>query len=362
MRELNQVLEDFNIAIKNGQMVGDELQIRYFYYQLLSFMDIRFSINDPEVIGLIKLLQPEFARTLSKAAQKRLACWNYVTRHRLTIANHQNDRLTQHIERRFKSDQLYLFLNQVVQPYFQRLTPSVSKYEGAMLYSFMVSFYILGEENFSSYDLTRRKKIGTAMLDTFTREMILNDYGYQRLSIEDERGLTYHLAQIHAQALYFRGNLTIFDQERLTYYYQAQLTTAPSDLLARLMTQTFTREPELAANTSAKAFIWQNYANLIIATEFSLHHTVFVGIELSNLTSLSDSLYHFLVAQLSGIAQVTIEKYRQHQYYDLVLTTVEKPIAVEKNRYYLSEFISDYDIKKIKIRLSAIKREKQGNK
>ncbi|HCD7012472.1 TPA: helix-turn-helix domain-containing protein, partial [Enterococcus faecium] len=34
IKELNQLLEEFGLQIKNGQLYGEELQIRYFYYEL----------------------------------------------------------------------------------------------------------------------------------------------------------------------------------------------------------------------------------------------------------------------------------------------------------------------------------------
>lgn len=37
IKELNQLLAEFGIQIKNGQWQGEELQVRYFYYQLYQF-------------------------------------------------------------------------------------------------------------------------------------------------------------------------------------------------------------------------------------------------------------------------------------------------------------------------------------
>src|SRR5574337_1949436 len=60
LRELNKVLMPFSIEIKNGQLVGDELQIRYFYYTLFFLIDLDFSSDDLAVKELMSKMQPEF--------------------------------------------------------------------------------------------------------------------------------------------------------------------------------------------------------------------------------------------------------------------------------------------------------------
>ena len=85
-----------------------------------------------------------------------------------------------------------------------------------------------------------------------------------------------------------------------------------------------------------------------------------VGIDLANDTSVGESLYYFLLTELSSIPQVRFENYQEHHYYDLILTTTEHPISVKANHYYLSEFISPYDIEKIKENITQIKLQKNN--
>jgi hypothetical protein len=355
LRDLNQALQTFDIGIKNGQLIGDELQIRYFYYQLFLLIDSGFSSHDLEVRRLMTRLQADFHQSFSKIALKRLSCWLFVTRHRLQVANSENARLAQ-IQHSFEADQLYQRLNQMISEYFRETTSYVGKDEGAMFYCFLITFDMLGEDNFARYDLTRRKKISTAMLDTYSREMIVTHYGYQKLSIADEKRLTYILSQIHAQVFYFHGQLTFYQAERQIQYYQQHLRADMAQLISALIKTT---QAQLELDAADTDFLWLNYANILIALDLSLHETLAVGIDLTNLSSLGLSLYHFLLAELSSLSQVRFEKYRQHQYYDLILTTAEKPISVKANYYHLSEFVSAYDIAKIKAKIRAIKREKK---
>ena len=356
LRDLNQLLKPFHIKIKNGQLVGDELQIRYFYYSLLTIIDTEFSSDDLAVTYLIEKIQPEFRHTFSKGALKRLSCWLFVTRHRLSVANHENSHFFD-IQDKFISDPLYQKMGEVIQRYFQDMVSYVGKYEGAMFYCFFVSFDILGADNFSSYDLTRRKKISTAMLDTYSREIILSYYGYQRLSISDEKGLAYKLSQIHTRVFCFQGEMTLYDPKRIHDYFQQYITPDMTDLIIRLIQ---TAQERLGLTETIKPFLWTNYANILVSINLSLYQNLTVGIDLDNLFSFGESLYHFLLSELSGIPQVRFEKFHEYEYYDLILTTREKPIAETPHYYYLSEFISPYDIEKIKLIINKIKHQKNN--
>lgn len=356
LRELNQLLTPFHIKIKNGQLVGDELQIRYFYYSLFTIMDTEFSSDDLAVSHLIEKIQPEFRHTFSRGALKRLSCWLFVTRYRLSVANSENSHFFD-IEDKFISDPLYQKMGEIIHHYFKDMASYVSKYEGAMFYCFFVSFDILGTDNFSTYDLTRRKKISTAMLDTYSREIILSYYGYQRLSISDEKGLAYKLSQIHTRVFCFQGEMSLYESERIHHYFQQYITPEMADLITKLIQ---TAQERLGLTDMTRDFLWTNYANILVSINLSLYQNLTVGIDLDNLFSFGDSLYHFLLSELSGIPQVRFEKFHDYEYYDLIFTTKEKPISQTSHYYYLSEFISPYDIEKIKIIINKIKHQKNN--
>ena len=84
-----------------------------------------------------------------------------------------------------------------------------------MFYSFFVSFAVLDEEHFYQYDLTRSKKLPTAVLDTYIRETMLWHYRPRRLKIKEEKAVGYQLAQINNELYFFDGHMLIYDQEHL---------------------------------------------------------------------------------------------------------------------------------------------------
>ena len=140
-------------------------------------------------------------------------------------------------------------------------------------------------------------------------------------------------------------------------YYQQHVTSEIAILISNLIEIS---QELLDLEASRHHFLWLNYASILIAIDLSLHENVSVGIDLTNLSVLGHSLYYFLLAELSSLTQVHFEKYRQHQYYDLILTTTKKAISVKDNYYYMLEFLSAYDIAQIKSKIEAIKHQKNN--
>ena len=140
-------------------------------------------------------------------------------------------------------------------------------------------------------------------------------------------------------------------------YYQQHMTPELVTLITNLIE---TAQERLGLGDSERDFLWLNYANILVALNLSLYKNLSVGIDLANDTSVGESLYYFLLTELSSIPQVRFENYQEHHYYDLILTTTEHPISVKANHYYLSEFISPYDIEKIKENITQIKLQKNN--
>lgn len=195
------------------------------------------------------------------------------------------------------------------------------------------------------------------MLDTYSREIIVSHYSYQKLSISDEKSLAYKLFQIHAHVLCFEGEINLYEQNRIQHYFEQYITPEMSELILKLIQTTKER---LSLTDTIKAYLSINYANILVSINLSVYQNLTVGIDLENLSSIDDSLYHFLLSELSGIPQVRFEKYHEHEYYDLILTIREKPIYEKRQYYYLSEFISPYDINKIKGLITQLKQQKNN--
>ncbi|EMF0122769.1 helix-turn-helix domain-containing protein [Enterococcus hirae] len=359
IKELNQLLQEFSLQIKNGQLYGEELQVRYFYYVLFQFISESqrplFLQQTPDKAPLILGLERALETTFSQESASKIACWLGITRKRLlsektTFATLKEKKIL------YQKDRLYQALDPVISLYLSRTAAEISGYEPLMFYSFFVSFAVLSEEHFYQYDLTRSKKLPTAVLDTYIRETMLWHYRPRKLKIKEEKAVGYQVAQIDNEFYFFRGVMTIYEPEHLLQQQKKMLGRSLSQLLERLKETTLTQLPAKQGEEAALSYLMIQYANILMMIDFYIAKSVTIGIDIETLPIYRVAFQQFLLRELKGISGIEIENRRPGKKYDLVITfNQEDP---HQNYYYLSEFASSYDIARLKQKIEEEKKAK----
>ncbi|EON3044385.1 TPA: helix-turn-helix domain-containing protein [Enterococcus hirae] len=359
IKELNQLLQEFSLQIKNGQLYGEELQVRYFYYVLFQFISESqrplFLQQTPDKAPLILGLERALETTFSQESASKIACWLGITRKRLlsektTFATLKEKKML------YQKDRLYQALDPVISLYLSRTAAEISGYEPLMFYSFFVSFAVLSEEHFYQYDLTRSKKLPTAVLDTYIRETMLWHYRPRKLKIKEEKAVGYQLAQIDNEFYFFRGVMMIYEPEHLLQQQKKMLGRSLSQLLERLKETTLTQLPAKQGEEAALSYLMIQYANILMMIDFYIAKSVTIGIDIETLPIYRVAFQQFLLRELKGISGIEIENRRPGKKYDLVITfNQEDP---HQNYYYLSEFASSYDIARLKQKIEEEKKAK----
>ncbi|EOS8078909.1 helix-turn-helix domain-containing protein [Enterococcus hirae] len=359
IKELNQLLQEFSLQIKNGQLYGEELQVRYFYYVLFQFISESqrplFLQQTPDKAPLILGLERALETTFSQESASKIACWLGITRKRLlsektTFATLKEKKIL------YQKDRLYQALDPVISLYLSRTAAEISGYEPLMFYSFFVSFAVLSEEHFYQYDLTRSKKLPTAVLDTYIRETMLWHCRPRKLKIKEEKAVGYQLAQIDNEFYFFRGVMMIYEPEHLLQQQKKMLGRSLSQLLERLKETTLTQLPAKQGEEAALSYLMIQYANILMMIDFYIAKSVTIGIDIETLPIYRVAFQQFLLRELKGISGIEIENRRPGKKYDLVITfNQEDP---HQNYYYLSEFASSYDIARLKQKIEEEKKAK----
>lgn len=362
IKELNQLLQEFSLQIKNGQLYGEELQVRYFYYVLFQFISESqrplFLQQTPDKAPLILGLERALETTFSQESASKIACWLGITRKRLlsektTFATLKEKKIL------YQKDRLYQALDPVISLYLSRTAAEISGYEPLMFYSFFVSFAVLSEEHFYQYDLTRSKKLPTAVLDTYIRETMLWHYRPRKLKIKEEKAVGYQLAQIDNEFYFFRGVMMIYEPEHLLQQQKKMLGRSLSQLLERLKETTLTQLSAKQGEKAALSYLMIQYANILMMIDFYIAKSVTIGIDIETLPIYRVAFQQFLLRELKGISGIEIENRRPGKKYDLVITfNQEDP---HQNYYYLSEFASSYDIARLKQKIEEEKKQKIKN-
>ncbi|MBF8808606.1 MAG: helix-turn-helix domain-containing protein [Enterococcus lacertideformus] len=359
IKELNQLLQEFSLQIKNGQLYGEELQVRYFYFTLFQFIPetqrplfLKHTADkSPLILGLERGLKMSF----SSASSMKIACWLGITRKRLLSEKTTFDKLKEKKEL-YQKDQLYQAIDPILSLYLSRTAADLSGYETLMFYSFFVSFAVLDEEHFYQYDLTRSKKLPTAVLDTYLRETMLWHYRPRRLKIKEEKAVGYQLAQIDNEFYFFQGVLMIYDENHLLQQQKRMLGQSLSQLLERLKDTTLTQLPSKRLEGSTLNYLMIQYANILMMIDFYIAKSVTIGINIETLPIYRIAFQQFLLRELRGISGIEIENRQEGKTYDLIITfNQEKP---NQNYYYLSEFASSYDIARLKQKIEQEKKAK----
>ncbi|EMF0383923.1 helix-turn-helix domain-containing protein [Enterococcus hirae] len=359
IKELNQLLQEFSLQIKNGQFYGEELQVRYFYYVLFQFISESqrplFLQQTPDKAPLILGLERALETTFSQESASKIACWLGITRKRLlsektTFATLKEKKIL------YQKDRLYQALDPVISLYLSRTAAEISGYEPLMFYSFFVSFAVLSEEHFYQYDLTRSKKLPTAVLDTYIRETMLWHYRPRKLKIKEEKAVGYQLAQIDNEFYFFRGVMMIYEPEHLLQQQKKMLGRSLSQLLERLKETTLTQLPAKQGEEAALSYLMIQYANILMMIDFYIAKSVTIGIDIETLPIYRVAFQQFLLRELKGISGIEIENRRPGKKYDLVITFNQEDL--HQNYYYLSEFASSYDIARLKQKIEEEKKAK----
>ena len=196
IKEVNDLLKEFNLQIKNGSLQGEELQIRYFYFQLYwsltPYRSFQANLLSDQNLRLINGVEKELEIKINEFSRIRLSLWLTISKKRATLT----DKKYQGIKGKMKDyqkDSLYLKVRRLVLLYFSRYSIEVGEEESMLHYVFLTSMSILSEKDFSTYDLFRSKRTPTAVVDTLLRETVLLHYRPRKPSIALERQMSYYL-------------------------------------------------------------------------------------------------------------------------------------------------------------------------
>ncbi|MGM0215251.1 helix-turn-helix domain-containing protein [Enterococcus sp. AZ109] len=361
IKELNRLLAEFGLQIKNGQWIGEEGQIRYFYSQLYRFLPNRlpkFMQQTPENQQFIRALEQVLKTRFSPEALEQICCWLGVTRKRLTAKKSQSKKIQQ-LMKPYLKDALYQKIDHVVTLYFSRTSLEVTKNESMLFYSFFVANQLLDEETAYHFELLRSKKLPTAVVDVYVRETLLLHYRPRRLSIQMEEKIGYQLARIHNELYFFQGKIEPYQRDQMLNKQKHLLGPALSQLIDQLTELALKQLNQPINETDTlQRYLPQNYGTVLSMIDFYLMDNVQIGIDLTD--AWKEPFYQLLVSVLRPIIGVQVENYQEDRSYDMILTTKSHSLDYlgQPIIYRLSEYASAYDLKEIKAYITRLKKAK----
>ena len=361
IKELNDHLSEFNIKIRNGRFHGEELQIRYFYYQfywnIADKSTITIDTQDNQVSSMTQGIEKFLEVSFDSDAKERIGVWFDISKQRIKVKKKKYAEMRKQMAP-YLDDHFYQKIRQMLLRYFSRYSLEFDEEEAMMHFIFLMAFPVLSEEDFHQYRLLRGRRTPSAYLDTYIVESIVIQYQVKRLPFMLERILFYSLSQIHTKLYFLQGDIENYDYDALLKKVRGftgnELVTFATQLCGISLGK-FALED--TSETSLNRLMLIKYISLLDYFTHTTQLTLRVGIDLHMDPIYTEMLNRMLILKMRHMNGTQVERYDATKTYDLILTN-ESRRNHEKYRtaqvYVLSEVLSEFDLHEIEALIKRI--------
>ncbi|MHC5217878.1 helix-turn-helix domain-containing protein [Enterococcus sp. LJL128] len=368
IKELNQLLKEFDIQIRNGRLKGEELQIRYFYFQIYWFLTPyeqhqKLTLT-AQNFRIIEALEKALAMNFTENSKLKISLWLTISKKRIPVNDKKHELLRRKMLE-YEQDPLYQSLRSFVIRFFSRYPIDIDENESQLHFVFLTSMFVLSEEDFADYGMMRGRRSPTSLADTFLLERVILYYRPQKFVPALEKKIFYYFSQIHNRLYFFTGELELFEQDNI---WEKEEKLSGHHLLEfshELLKQSLSFFGE-AYQQGNSLHEWSliKYLSVLAVIDFEMMVELQIGIDLKMDPLYRDVMTQVLMLSLKNINGVTVEGYKENKRYDLVITNSfgENSHLAEHSVYVLSELGSAYDISQIKKKIRSLyeKQNKSG--
>ena len=348
IKELNHSLKEFNISIWQGRLIGEEAQIRYFYFQFYWYLkEARKDNLDQRETLYLKMFEKALGIDFSFDSQKKITLWLKITKKRLAVSQKDYKELIKKCHA-YERDPLYIQIREITLRLIGHYAIEVEEEEGMLHFTFLISMSILSEEDFYEYSLLRSRFTPTALLDTVILESLLMYYKPLIVPRKLEKHLYFLLAQIHPRLYFFKGDIEVYHRDniwQIESYLSGHSMRTLTDHLLKIAVKQFQLDGE--ESNSLLPITEIKYLSIVVIMDSALKRDVTIGVSLEMDGLFKEATTNMLMVQLSSINGVFCEPYKIGHEYDLILTNQTKN-EWKGEVYVFSEIGTNYDFQKIK--------------
>lgn len=346
IKEMNQFLAEFNLMIWQGRLVGEELQIRYFYFQFCWYLGQMLAPVEKQSFGnerLVAIFEKGLQLTFSTWVRERVDCWVMVSKYRLSVAQKEYRQLRTKMQF-YQKDPLYRQLKEFVPRALGHYAVSLDDEEAMLHYVALIGLNFLGEEALRAYSLERSRFTPTALVDTLVVERIFRSYREAPVPPAIEQAVYQALIGTHFQLYFFEGELEVYDSS-VIWQLEEKFSVHQFQPFVTALWKEVVSELDLAEkSTSQRAIIELKYLSLVTMVEQKLAPIYRIGLSLRLEAVFQEAAFHLFCLQLGKISGVVVEPFVAGQEYDLIVTN--DPYLKEPH-YLLSDLGWTYDFHQI---------------
>ncbi len=323
-KTINTLLAEFEIQLKNKKLVGDERQIRFFFFQFFAesypAAKIKSHFSRASTDNLIRVIEGQLAIKLSKGQAARLSLWFGLMEARFDYRGSQQHDGSYELLKSLENDADFQVLRNVMGRYLSRFAVSWSDYETLYLYLFLLAEGIivpsLPDTDSAHFFWSQISKSNTVLLQA------LNDMTPGR---HQEEALFSMLTTISVQSIYQQGSIVAFAElQPETVSNTHELTTSQQAIAALAKQSGQVYSAEKIQHLVNELLLVQDWLQVKQEQKF------IVGILLSQSQLRSAFLRRFLIKELAGYPNIHFEE-APTVVYDLLI--VDHPEIAEGYRY-----------------------------
>ncbi|MHC5267840.1 helix-turn-helix domain-containing protein [Enterococcus sp. LJL98] len=303
---LNQLLKEFRIQIKNKRIVGDENQIRYFFFyffwQSQSLEMIQKKMNPARSQPLIQILEVHFQRKFSQEEYWKLVLWFEMMTRRFDYREEHSKSLASDYLAQLDDDETFQELKNILARYLSRFAYQSFDNEAVYLYFFLLSegYYFPLQEETKVPLLRSLHHANQKMID-----LLLNDH---ELFPQTEA----FLYALHSRVTFYHGDFEVVFPK-----FHRLLSDVSPERLSQCMTVIENQLTRHLTNTQWR-LLDRNYGFLMELYQEEEIHKQRIGIAIG--ASLQTKGYlDFLQRELGLLANIEIEMAKEEVLYHLLI-------------------------------------------
>ncbi len=327
---LNKLLKEFAITIKNASFKGNELNIRYFLYDLLLKTTTKEEFADELDFKSAAYLIPAFEKYyqchFSKRKKYELNLWLYISLKRASLSKISYQGIYD-LMAVYQNHQFYDKLRELYLNLFSNQALSYREEEIMILFIFIFS-------NFFLKPIHLEKVLGFGgpimLASFFTIKELRDDLGANLLIKEDA---FYEINQLMSQFYFFKSELNYYEGQKSSYYQVA----------LKLLTNIL--KSNLAYDQNYTNYLNRLYKIEALYAYFNQKEPVHIRIAFNTYKSpiLAYPIFKSLKENLAKHHLTRLEYYDENKDYDLIISDYE----IDKASYLISENLNSKDIDNI---------------
>lgn len=360
INELNNLLAEFDLYIQNGELVGSELQVRFFYVSLYAVTDPKHQLKtpnvDPRIYETVNTIQQILDSPLSILSQKKLIIYLSLLKRRNAqkkvqdysnqepFFSNQSDVSSQ---RRFiaalKNTRLFEEINQTLESFLVYYSFKMLPSETILLLLFMLGEEIIPANSPSLKELDLIERYSNFFIRTLNQEFL--NFMKRRhpntcLTNSYNSTLHYYLNSSGYHHLLFKGHIDYYGEQNYIEYGES-IHSETTYIFINYLKEKY---PMIFVNDTHDANLISNYSYAIRFYEECVKSKISVGIFIEGdlLQKKKFTDWWIKYVELNTFAQA--ESLVDNKIYDLIISNVDYSFQKKQGKYVF--IMTNYNEKK----------------